>query len=337
MGMIIQHIIGHGWVIQMLHPGTWKYELVVALRSLCLFGISGFALISGYVGVKSRFKYSSVALQWTKVWLYAMLFTLLCGMVYPGSVKGKDWLIALFPAINRMFWYFTAYLGSTMLAPVIRRAMRQMTYKQGTVLAATLVLVFSMLSNALGNDAFYADVGKGTLWLIVLYAIGAYLGWFQPHMRWPMWTLWALAIGSTLLMALLQPVAQRFGIEYLAGDPLNNSIQTLLMAVGMLLLFSRLEIRRGEKLIAWLGGASFGVYLIHDHPLVRRYTISTYSYQLTELGNIGIIVGIVAAAAFVYLCCALIESLREKLYARLQIRQRLESLERRLIGDLWAD
>ena len=337
MCMIIWHIIGHGWVIQTLHPGTWKYELVIALRSMCQSGISCFALISGYVGVKARFKYSSVVLQWTKVWLYAVLFTALFALLDPGSVGRKEWIHALFPTLNRLFWYFTAYMGSTMLAPLIRKAMRQMTFKQGTVCAATLIAAFSMLSNAFGGDAFYVDMGTGTLWLVVLYAIGAYLGQFQPHARAPMAALWVLAIASGLLMAALQPVAQRLGVAYLSTDPRNNSFQTLLMAISMLMLFSRMEIRHGKRLIAWLGCASFSVYLIHDHPLVRSHTISRYSYLLTELGNVGIIVGIVAAAAFVYLCCALLDSVRERIYGALKVRQRLDALESRLIGDLWAD
>ena len=181
--VIIQHIIGHGWVIQSLHPGTWKYEYVAALRSLCIFGISGFALISGYVGVRARFKYSSVLLQWTKVWLYAVFFTALCSVLIPGSVKQEDWIAALFPTLNRMFWYFTAYLGSTMITPLIRKAMRQMTYRQGTVCAVMLIVVFSMLSNAFDGDAFYVDMGTGTLWLVVLYALGAYLGHIHSIVR----------------------------------------------------------------------------------------------------------------------------------------------------------
>lgn len=337
MCMIIQHIIGHGWVIQSIHPGTWKCELVIALRSLCLFGISGFALISGYVGVRSRYRYSSVALQWTKVWLYAVLFTLLASVLDPGSVGRKDWTKALFPALNRFYWYFTAYLGCFTIAPIIRKAMRQMTLRQASVCTATLILIFSMLSNALGGDSFYVDVGKGTLWLVVMYAVGAYFGQFQPHARIPKGVLWALAVVSMLVMAGLQPVSERLGFDYLSTDPRNNSIQTVVMAIVMLMLFSRMEIRWGKKLISWLGGASFGVYIIHDHPQIRMLTISRYSYMLTELGNVEIIVGIILAAAAIYVVCALIDSLRQKIYDILGIKQKLELLESKLIGDLWAD
>ena len=336
MCMIIQHIIGHGWVIQLLRPDTWKYELVVMLRSLCLFGISGFALISGYVGVQSRFRYSSVVLQWTKVWLYSVFFTVLGSILEPGSVTRGGWFGALLPTLNTTYWYFTAYLGCVMFAPVINKAMKQMTRKQGTVIVVTLIYIFSMFSNALGTDAMYVDVGKGTLWLVILYTVGAYFGHFKPHERVPKAVLWVFAGISTMVMALLQPVAQRLGIAYLSGDPLNNSIQTLLMALAMVLLFSRLEIRRGKRWISWLGGASFGVYVLHEHPYIRKYTI-TQSYRLTELGNAQLLAAIVLFAAAIYLGCAVVDALRQKIYDRLHLKQKLQAIEHKLIGDLWAD
>lgn len=335
--VIMQHIIGHGWVIQSLHPGTWKYDLVVALRSVCLCGISCFALVSGYVGVCARYRYSSIVLQWTKVWLYAIFFTGLICVLIPGSVSRSDWMTALFPALSRMYWYFTAYLACAVIAPIIRMAVRRMTLKQGTVCILTLIFLFSLLGNSFGRDVFYADRGQGTLWLVVLYAIGAYFGWFQPHTHISKAILWSFAMLATLVMAGLQPVAARMGIASLSMDPQNNSIQTLMLAISMLLLFSRMDIRYGKTLISWLGGASFSVYVIHDHPLVRRYTISSYSYLLTLLGNVQILIGIVLTSMAVYLICALIDSLRERLYVRLRVRQRLQALELKLIGDLWAD
>lgn len=334
--IIIQHIIGHGWVIQSLHPGTWKYDLVVMLRSLCLFSISGFALISGYVGVQSRFRYSSVVLQWTKVWLYSVFFTALSGIVEPGTVTKGDWFKALLPTLNTTYWYFTAYLGCAMFAPVINKAMKQMTRKQGTVVVVTLIYIFSMFSNALGGDTMYVDVGKGTLWLVVLYAVGAYFGHFKPHERVPMAVLWVLAGLSAIVMALLQPVAQRLGIAYLSGDPRNNSIQTVMMALAMVLLFSRLEIRRGKRWVSWLGGASFSVYVLHEHSFIRKYTI-TQAYRLTVLGRVQILVGIVLFAMAIYLGCALVDAVRQKIYDKLHVKQKIEAIERRLIGDLWAD
>lgn len=337
LGIVIQHIVGHGWVVQSINPGTWKLDIVVALRSVCLFGISEFALISGYVGVKSRYRYSSVVLQWTKVWLYSVFFTALSSILEPGTVNASMWRGATLPTLNKTFWYFTCYLGCFMFAPIINRGMKQMTSKQGTALVVTLIYIFSMFSNALGRDAMYVDVGKGTLWLVIMYTVGAYFGYFQPHMRVPKAVLWAMAIVSAMIMAGLEPTARKLGIDYLSTDPRNNSIQTVFMAISMLLLFSRLEIRRGKKLITWLGGASFGVYVLHEHPFIRKYTITPYSYKLAALGNVEIVIGIILAAAVLYLGCALVDGLREKIYKALRVKQRLDALESKLIGDLWAE
>ena len=211
LGIVIQHIIGHGWVVQLINPGTWKLDIVVALRSLCLFGISEFALISGYVGVKSRYRYSSIVLQWTKVWLYSVFFTALASILDPGAVTAGNWRGALLPTLNKTFWYFTCYLGCFMFAPIINRGMKQLTSKQGAVVVATMIYIFSMFSNALGGDAMYVDVGKGTLWLVIMYTVGAYFGYFQPHMRVPKATLWVMAIVSALIMAGLELVSRRLG------------------------------------------------------------------------------------------------------------------------------
>lgn len=337
MCMIIQHIIGHGWVIQSLHPDTWKYELVESLRILCIFGISCFALISGYVGVRARYKYSALVMQWSKMWLYSVFFTALGSVLVPGSVSKAAWIEALFPTLHTLFWYFSAYLACFLIAPFIRKGMRAMSFKQASVMVAMMVVAFTMLTHVFDQDAFYVGGGKNSMWLVAMYVIGAYFGWFRPHEKVPMTRLWGFAAAATLLLVSVRPVAMRLNLSMIDADVKGNSLWSLMMAVAMLLLFSRLEIRRGRKLISWLGGASFSVYVLHEHPQIRRYTISKYSYLLTYLGNVQIVVGIVLAAAGVYVVCALVDALRQKLYDALRVKQRLEALENRLIGDLWAD
>ena len=338
MCMIIQHIIGHGWVVQLLHVGTWKYELVVALRSWCTFGINCFALISGYVGVNGRYKYSSLALQWSKMWLYSVVFTFLFSVILPGTISSQEWVRAFFPTLHGLFWYFSAYFACYMIAPMIRIAMRRMTFKQASVNMGTLFIVFSLLAHSFGKDAFHIGGGKNTIWLVILYAYGAYFGWFKPHEKVSQIILGVFVVISSAAAVLTQPVAQRLGIEWLSGDLYwSSTLRTLAMAVAMLLFFSRVRINHCRKLISWLGGASFGVYVLHEQPQIRYYTISKHAYRLTNLGNIEILFGIVLASAVLYMVFALVDALRERIYKALRIRQRLESLENRLLGDVWMD
>ena len=337
MAMVIQHVLGHGWVMALIEECSWKYELLRALRSSCLFGISCFALISGYVGVRSRYKYSALLQQWAKVWFYSVSFTWIISMLFPGQVSGADWNKAFFPTLQQQYWYFTAYAGSFMLAPFIRIAVRKMNFKQASFCTGMLVLVFSVLNTLQGGDPFFANCGKGTIWLVVHYAVGAYFGEFKPHEKVPMRVLWGFAACSLILLAGLQPVSVRMGWSYLSGEPRNDSPVTLLTAVAMMLLFSRISVTRGQKLVSALGATSFGVYLIHDHPLIRRYTISTYSYPLAGLDTLLAVPGVILASAGIYMVCMLIDMLRQKLFDLLRVKQMFAALENKLVGNLWDD
>lgn len=335
LAVVIYHLLGHGWIMTLISEDSWKYELLTALRSGCFFGISCFALISGYVGVQSRYRYSALAIQWLKVWVYSVLFTWLADVLFPGTVTSSQWDMAFYPAQRQQYWYFSAYVGCFMLAPVIRIAIRNMTFRQASFTAAGLLLVFSFLNSWQGGDPYFVNAGKNTLWLVVLYAIGAYFGQFKPHERIPMALLWLLAVCSMLLLAGMKPVGERLG--FAIGAPRNDSPETILAAISMLLLFSRIRITRGGKLVSVLGAASFGVYLIHDHPLVRQHMISTYAYLLAGLGTATIVPGVILASMGVYLVCTAVDTLRQKLFDLLHIRQGFAEIEKKLIGDLWAD
>lgn len=335
--IVIYHLLGYGWILPLIHETSWKFELLTALNSLCKIGVDCFVLISGYVGIQSRYRYSSLIVQWTRVWFYSVLITLIAGVFAPGEIGPEQWFAAVTPTISGQYWYFSAYAGCFMLAPLIRTAIQNMKQRQAGICAALLLLVFSVLNTAKGTDPFYTNAGNNTLWLAVLYAVGAYLGRFKPHQRVPMIALWAGAVFSVILLGGYIPVGKRIGLPSFQGSVQNDSPLTVLLAVSLLLLFSRIRITRGKRLVSVLSAASFSVYLIHDHPLTRQYVITRYMYPLSELGTVTIVPGVVAAAIGIYLICTLIDMLRGKVFDILRVKQRIIGLERRLVGDLFEE
>lgn len=337
MLIICNHIVCHGWVIQSVNPGTWKYEILSVIRTFTMSGLCGFSLISGYVGVQARFRYSTLVLQWLRMWVFSVFFTALAAVLVPGSVSGEDWVTSLFPTLHRLFWYYSAYLGCSMITPMVRMAMRRIGFKAAS---AHMIMVFAMaavLPCAFDTDAFFVGPEQSAMWLLLMYLIGAYFGWFKPHERIAMPVLWGFAIVCALALAGTDLLAQRLGITWIQRGVWGNTARTLMTALSMLLLFTQLQIRHFRKLITWLGGASFGVYVLHEHPQIRRYTISKHSYLLAYLDNVQMIAGIVLAAAALYVACALVDSLRQKVFDALHLKQRLDALESRIIGDPWAD
>ena len=336
IAIITYHLLGHGWILPLIHQTSWKFTLLTALHSLCMTGVDCFVLISGYVGVKGRFKYASVAVQWAKTWFYSVLITLVVWAFAPGEINGETWIAAFMPTVSRQYWYFTAYIGCMMLAPLICMGIRNMNAKQAALSAALLLSVFSVLNTAGGKDPFYTNSGSNTLWLVVLYTIGAYLGWFMPHRRIPAAALAAAACFSAVLLGGKLFMGERTGLTILMGGVRNDSPLVVMTAVLMTLLFSKIRIGWGKRAVSVLSAASFSVYLIHDHPLMRKFVVSRYAYHLSGLGTLTIVPGILAAAAGIYLVCTLLDMPRSMLFRCLSIRRRAAEIERRLTGG-WND
>lgn len=322
LGIVCYHLLGHGWIIQQLHPQTWKYEMAKVLESVSLCGVTGFALVSGYTGVQGRTRYASLALQWMKVWLYSMGFTLLAAWIHPGAVSREDMISACFPVLQRQYWYFSAYAGCFLMTPFIKSGYQQMNRRQATISVGLLLAAFCVLNPVSGKNPFDVGNGKNTLWLIVMYVLGAYLKAFDAMRSVQTWKLAALAA----LGVCAQSVGALYGLN-------QGSMPTAVwMSAMLLLLFARIPVKRGKRLAAWLGASSFGVYLIHDHAVVRQSVLFRYVAQLAGVPKAFFIPAIVLTAAGIYLCCAGVDALRERLFVALRLRERLYALEEKWLG-----
>lgn len=317
LGIISYHLIGHGWIIQQLSPTSWKYALIQGLEAICLCGITGFALISGYVGVKGQTRYAAWGIQWLKVWLYSVGFTLLARWLEPGLVSREAMVSSCFPLLSRQYWYFSAYTGCMFMSPFLKSGLLQMEKKRATVGVVLMLAAFSAASVLSRQNAFDIGNGKNVLWLMVMYVLGAYLRTFGILDGISTGRLAGLTAGAACLQ-----IACAFASERQVYAP-----TTVLLSVLLLLLCARVPVKRGARVISCWGAASFGVYLIHDHPYVRQMTIARYARYLACVPKLWLIPAIVLTAVGVYACCACVESVRARLFDRMGLKKRLYRLE----------
>lgn len=63
------------------------------LLAMLAFGaVNCYGLISGYVGVRSRFKLSNVVELWMRVLFYTIIITIFVAIKNPDSINWKQWL-----------------------------------------------------------------------------------------------------------------------------------------------------------------------------------------------------------------------------------------------------
>lgn len=343
--VVILHVLGQGGILDGSAGVRGNYEVAWFLETAAYGAVNCYALISGYVGIRAKYRYSNIATLWLQVVFYTVGSTVAYALIAPSEVGLGRWALAFIPVMSRSYWYFTDYFALFFLMPILNLAVRSLNKRQlgAAVLGVTALFTATSVLPGLifGADPFRVNNGYSVIWLMLLYLIGAYVreyGFFQALRRRSLGLIWlGCSAAAWLLMMIMEHmpalVKQIFPpyvfVRY-------NSPLILLASIALLVLFAKTEklprwLNRG---IAWVSPLAFGVYLIHVNPYVWGLLKDRFAEYATA--PIWLMLGFVLLAVVaIYLICTAIEAVRFYLFKLLKIKERLLKLEQRLIGDLW--
>lgn len=344
MLVVVLHVEGHGGVLEAAqgHAVYWAY----LPESFAYSAVNCYALISGYVGFEGRWRPANLIRLWMQVCFYSVGITALYGLAVPGSVGVTDLLHAALPVTYQYvdYWYFTAYFGLFFLIPLLNYLVCHMPRAQLRAALASLLLVFSVLPTVMRHDRFCLSNGYSVWWLAILYLLGGYLKRYNALKRFRGSRALLLYVGFSLLSYLL-----RMGADFLArhvaayawiGERffgaqaiwLNYLSPTVLAAAIFLVLFFA-DLPLPARLVAVVRRVSplaFGVYLIHNHPLVGDYWMDGRFADLAALPGPLLVLAVVAVALAIYLACTLLDGLRAGLFRLLRLRDLANWLEQQI-------
>ena len=253
------------------------YWITTALHMFSLVAVNCFVLISGYFTSTSKIKPSKLIMLWTLVTTFSLgVYLLLCAIPSTGfELSFGEILVSIFPVMAKRYWFFTCYIVMMVLSPFVNKfidSLDKATYKK--LLAVLLVLFVGINSINIWGDPLGTDKGYSVLWFIVLYLVAAYIRRYGlPKLPYGILYI-AISIFSTFASALLKLGGKYFNIFSQASEILlrYNSATVFFGSVCLFLFFLNHPIKLNkilQKLICGVSVASFGVYLLHEHPLVR--------------------------------------------------------------------
>ena len=339
--VVTLHILGHGADIWSQEYGTTSYAALWLFEAISLCAVNCYALISGYVGIKSKFKVSNLLYLWVQVTVYTITITLVFKIVHPESVSKLDVIKAFFPVFTEQYWYFTSYFILFLFIPLLNNAVEHISkIKMGVLLLALVIAVSGvapLFNTMFGGDVFIINGGYSAWWLMILYLIGAFLSKHQIiHNVKKRFLLLAFLLSAILtwLSKVLLPIVenQLFG-EVRYSDVLVNytSITVLFSSVSLLLLFERLSVGLNlKRIIAFLSPLCFGVYLIHENPLIRKYCISGRFVFLNTNNVLIMALCIIGCAISILALCSLLDLFRFWLFRLIRLKPALLKVELRV-------
>lgn len=250
------------------------------LEAFCIVAVNCFCLVSGYFLVESVWKPGRIVSLLAQVLFYSLVIPLamLCvGMISPADLTLYDWVSFLLPIETEHYWFATSYVMMYLFAPVLAAGVKHMEQKTLQVVIAVLLFFFSIGKTifpvSLVTDQYGYDFG----WFLCLFLIAAYLrlygcAWLEERKHAGiLYVVMSLCIFGTWFLASL--FAKRVNaFSYYADMPYTyNHVFALFGAVGLFMVFRNLNLPEGKltEAVRRLAPYTFGVYLIHEHLLVR--------------------------------------------------------------------
>ncbi len=329
--VVTLHILGYGGILASLPAESLGFKVAWLLEIAAYCSVNCYALLSGYVSVKTNFKYSRIIVLWLQVAFYTLLTTLIFKYYKPEVMMPGSLFRALTPVTSSQYWYFTAYFGMFFFIPFFNSLINSLNKKQFKILIVSLIVIFSVVQTLIPGDIFKTSGGYSMFWLIVLYFLGAYFKLTEEdRKRGKLWYLAGFVI-SVLLVWVYKflPLGPKFNGNLFIG---YYSPFILSSAAFLLLFCSKLKIKGKipKFLIKTLAPASFGVYLIHTNPLIWESIIKNRFVGYAASSTPKLVLLVLVTAVAIYLACSLIDLLRIALFKLLRINKLSEIIEKNL-------
>ncbi|MBE5783173.1 MAG: acyltransferase [Clostridiales bacterium] len=278
-------------------------------------GVNCFVLITGYF--LTEYKTKRLLSIWLETLFYSLGLMLLAKWTGLGAPTDQQLMDASLVVLRSPYWFVVMYLGLTALLPFLAPAVKKMGRRPfqwvlglGT---AFLSIVPTLTLNRPSTSYYHLFT-----WFLYLYLLGAYFRRFPPRISKRPWLCGMIFFLMIAVMALsslwgekypelFSKVASRH--NFFAD---KNTMPQLICSCALFLWFAGMQVK-ATKALTLLSGASFGVYLMHDHVMIRSALWGKWlkiwpACQRSDFWLLALL-----APLGIYMVCALVDLLRKNL------------------------
>ncbi|MDO5328014.1 MAG: acyltransferase [Clostridia bacterium] len=312
--ILAHHMAWHGSAMR--SPYRVNQVLSTFLFAGGMTGVNCFVMITGYFLAPFRAKrFFLTALQ---TLFYSVGLTLLAKYTgWRGDVTGETLRNAALIMTRSPYWFVVMYLGLTAVLPLLQPAVKAMSRNAHLwvlILSALYLSVIPTVTFQNPSSQFFHQF----TWFLFLYVLGAYFRKFPNGITRCLPLQGGLFLAAIAFIGLSclwgnehQELFQRVGSrQNFFAD--KNTVPQLLASCALFLFFANLRIKP-YKWLTLLSGASFGVYLIHDHSMLRGMIWGNWLQIWTACQRDGFWLTALLAPLGIYLACAVVDLARKYL------------------------
>ena len=171
------------------------------------------------------------------------------------------------------------------------------------------------------RDIFRLSLGFSYSWLIIAYLFGSYFGRFGKVVETKYFLFY---IGYLIFIIIIASSKAYLIYKYNRGMIDYSAPSSVLIAVSFIKIFSNLKITNKYiiKLISFFSPLTFGIYLLHNHYLVRHHIImNNYFSWILKYKSFKLIIMEIYCSGLVFIICSILDYIRSLLFKLFKIRQ----------------
>lgn len=237
--VVVGHFFFHGVLgtvspSPLVTPTLGVTDIIIHTVSvLCTAGVGLFMLISGFYGIKLRWK------SLISFWLLCVFYNAVNLFVNtPAGEIGASGILNIFFISKTPNWFFQGYFWVMMVSPVLNKAVREFDIR-----ALRCIVALGLVLICVSSWKFANPKGNTALLLMFVYVLGGYIGREDMFSRvtgkqalMSFIVLWIA--GVVLGIVVFDIFHKEYGIFFQ-----HNSFLVIAMAVSLFLFFMKCEIR----------------------------------------------------------------------------------------------
>ena len=270
--------------------------------------VNSFILISGYFGMKLSLKRILRLILDMVVW-GEVLYILSVVIGY----RDFSVMSAVYFAVPVHWWFIVYYMVLMLFAPYINKLLDMLDKNSFRMLLLFMFFALSVAPTFLGYD-----FGGGVTTFILMYVIGRYIRKYEANTLNGISYFASYVVFSLLSAAGNYVLHNNFKVPYDWGITffLYNSVFLVLASVCFFCIFTKIHFT--SPVINRLAKSALGIYIIHEHPVVREF----YLEKMGVLEKVGgsfapWFVNFLVTLLVVYGLCLLVETIRLAIFDKL--------------------
>lgn len=278
------------------------------INALCYVGVNCFVLISGWFGIKIKWKgIISLFICCSFYGVLSYFFHIFTDHANVG-ISLIQW--ALLPLSSSKWWFVNCYLILYLSSPLLNVALEHLSRKEHVIILWLFTIINVYFGSIMQADFFNQD-GYSAAQMIYMYIIGDYLRKYTS-VRWVqdnrMWLLVGYVVFS-LLWLLHKQLRFSIGITSFCGTGYNN-VFILCSSICFFLFMASFHFH--YKLVNYVAISAFSVYLLQESTYFgRNWLYPRVASIYTTIGSTsGQICVMLAISVLFFLFVILIDQIR---------------------------